>query len=470
MPTIYRDHGWRGPVPADVTSEARTSDTRIIQSPFDVIAVLLLLFPLYGLFYPLESYLAVGTKGGSPVGGLPFPVTPVTLLLITAAVMLFYRKIIETRPFNHDILLYMFVATAFLSFLWSPEPQFSFQRALRLIPSIGIGLVFAQYYSTRRMVQLMSLALLISGPVSILVPLFSPAYGLSNLGNGYESAWRGAHVHKNFAGFLYSYGVVIILFAWRWKVIPLWLALSSVTTALIMCLMAKSATGIISMVFSLILAVVFTLVRKAPREFRIPILLTLLMLVVFSALLISINLEFIVGLTGRDLTFTGRTQIWASVWAEIQRQPFLGHGYGFWNMTDNPVRDMLWKNIRDTAAHSHNSWLDICLQLGLAGFIPFLGMTLLAIWRVFKLLIVTERRDVIMFLSLLIYLLMRSFSEVQFTDPGIFQLFWLVWIAASLRQIDFATVAAAKKGLRRPAERPSGADPLPTAARAPLST
>lgn len=469
MPTIYRDHGWRGPVPGDVTSEAGSSDTRIIQSGYDVVALLLLLFPLYGLFYPFESYLAVGTKGGVVTG---IPVTPITLVFITAAVVMFYRKIIEIRPFNHDILLYIFGATAFLSFLWSPEPQFSFQRALRLIPSIGIAMVFAQYYSTRRMVQLIALAFFISGPVSILVPILAPDYGLSRLGNGYESAWRGAHVHKNFAGFLYSFGMVIILFAWRWKVIPLWLALSSVTAALIMCMMAKSATGIISMIFALAIGIVFTLVRTAPREFRIPIILTLLMLVVFSTLLISINLEFIVGLSGRDLTFTGRTQIWTNVWAEIQRQPFLGHGYGFWNMTENPVRDMLWKNIRDTAAHSHNSWLDICLQLGLAGFIPFLGMTIIAVWRVFKLLIVTERRDVIMFLSLLVYLLMRSFSEVQFTDPGIFQLFWLVWIAASLRQIDFATVAAAKVGLRRPASTggSSGMEPLPAAARAPLST
>lgn len=437
MATIgHREMGARSGVPPRSSSRPGfgVGGERLIQSRYDVITVLLLLFPLYGMFYPLESYLGVRTEKG--IGSLGFPFTPIALVAITVCVGVFYRKIIETRPFQHDYLIYTFIGVAFLSTAWSWEPMFTFQRALRLIPSIGLGLVFAQYYSTRRMMQLIALAFFISGPISVMVPIVMPDLGLSRLGNGYEGAWRGAHVHKNFAGFLYTFGLIFMIYAWKWNYIPRWLAMCCITTALIMSVMAQSATALVSMVVALTVGYIFSMVRLAPRELRLLVLTSMLLTTVVVGLAIALNLEFIVGLTGRDLTLTGRTQIWAAVWAEIQKSPILGQTYGFWSMGHNDVRLQMWKVIGDEAAHSHNSWLDICFQLGLVGFVPFMLMTFITIWRAFKLLVITNDKEVILIISLLTYILLRSFSEVQFTDPAIFQLFWLVWQSATLREMD----------------------------------
>jgi O-antigen ligase len=79
-------------------------------------------------------------------------------------------------------------------------------------------------------------------------------------------------------------------------------------------------------------------------------------------------METILNSAVSDASFTGRTDIWQFAIGNILERPVLGHGFmAFWRtdevMSETQYTD-LWAN---TAAHSHNGYLDIALTTGFPG-------------------------------------------------------------------------------------------------------
>jgi exopolysaccharide production protein ExoQ len=72
---------------------------------------------------------------------------------------------------------------------------------------------------------------------------------------------------------------------------------------------------------------------------------------------------------GRDTTFTGRTEIWASLIPDVAREPMLGAGFGgFWTPETRESHRI---------GEAHNGYLDEVLQLGVVGLF-LLALFLLA--------------------------------------------------------------------------------------------
>lgn len=70
-----------------------------------------------------------------------------------------------------------------------------------------------------------------------------------------------------------------------------------------------------------------------------------------------------------DPTFTGRSDIWEFVLAAVAERPIIGHGYAaFWDgVTERQTtQGSEWAV---TAAHSHNSYLDLAVTIGLPGLL-----------------------------------------------------------------------------------------------------
>jgi O-antigen ligase len=65
------------------------------------------------------------------------------------------------------------------------------------------------------------------------------------------------------------------------------------------------------------------------------------------------------GTLGRDSSFTGRSEIWASLLPDVKRSPILGAGFGsFWTPTAKISHDI---------GEAHNGYLDVTLDLGFVG-------------------------------------------------------------------------------------------------------
>jgi exopolysaccharide production protein ExoQ len=86
-----------------------------------------------------------------------------------------------------------------------------------------------------------------------------------------------------------------------------------------------------------------------------------------APLVMFVVLEPVLTLLGRDLTLTGRTDIWQLVWSAIEQRPLLGYGYsGFWTASTGPVLDICfitgWQ-----VPNAHNGFLDLLLAFGAIG-------------------------------------------------------------------------------------------------------
>ncbi len=79
-----------------------------------------------------------------------------------------------------------------------------------------------------------------------------------------------------------------------------------------------------------------------------------------------------------DPTFTGRSAIWEFALAAVAEKPIIGHGYGaFWDDVSSrqTAQGAEWAT---TAAHSHNSYLDLAVTIGLPGLMLVILVFVLA--------------------------------------------------------------------------------------------
>ncbi|MFX5660526.1 O-antigen ligase family protein, partial [Acinetobacter baumannii] len=68
-------------------------------------------------------------------------------------------------------------------------------------------------------------------------------------------------------------------------------------------------------------------------------------------------------------TFTGRSEIWEFALAAVAEKPITGHGYAaFWDgVTERQTTQGAEWAV--SAAHSHNSYLDLAVTIGLPGLL-----------------------------------------------------------------------------------------------------
>jgi exopolysaccharide production protein ExoQ len=74
--------------------------------------------------------------------------------------------------------------------------------------------------------------------------------------------------------------------------------------------------------------------------------------------------------TGKDLTLTGRTDLWQVALDEIAARPWLGAGYQAVWVAGNPLAETLWREFlieSRTGFHFHNAYLSNAVEIGVIG-------------------------------------------------------------------------------------------------------
>ena len=107
---------------------------------------------------------------------------------------------------------------------------------------------------------------------------------------------------------------------------------------------------------------------------------TLLIIIFF------LNLNFFLGLLGRDSTLTGRYPVWSYLihygWTN---HPILGSGFGAtWESNDFRYTTGVAVKWSLTPLVSDNGYVDMFLDLGLVGVVLSIGTVLLSLFRVIK--------------------------------------------------------------------------------------
>jgi O-antigen ligase len=277
-----------------------------------------------------------------------------------------------------------FLALAVLSIVWSIDPGLTTRRALRALTIVMICLGFTlvgwhpkRFQNTVR--PIMTTVLL----SSVVFVLLDPDDAIHHRAQAeLLGAWHGITMGKNVLGSFASVNVVLWLHAWlskEAKVVP---AFAGIALGVFILVMTRSATSVMSTVFAVIFMLI---VLRSPGSLKrympylVGLFATLTLVYALAVLRLVPGLELlldpIVALTGKDMTFTGRTAIWEILNQHIRLRPLLGSGYGaYWAgpTPTSPSFEMLTR-LYFYPTEGHNGYLDVINDLGWAGGLCLLG-------------------------------------------------------------------------------------------------
>lgn len=292
------------------------------------------------------------------------------------------RTLVLARWLN--VFFLGFLALAVLSIVWSIDPGLTMRRALRAgtIAMICMGFTLVGWHAKRfqNVVRPIMTTVLLS---SVVFVLLDPDDAIHHMAQAeLLGAWHGITMGKNVLGSFASVNVVLWLHAWLSKEAKAVPAVAGITLGVFTLVMTRSATSVMSTVF----AVMFMLiVLRSPGSLRrympylVGIFATLTLVYALAVLRLVPGLELlldpIVALTGKDLTFTGRTAIWDILNAHIRLRPLLGSGYGaYWAgpTPTSPSFEMITR-LYFYPTEGHNGYLDVINDLGWIGGLCLLG-------------------------------------------------------------------------------------------------
>jgi len=323
--------------------------------------------------------------------------------------------------------------------------------------------VFSAYitsrYDTTEFVAFLTRGFAVCVIASFAVMVLVPRLGYSNLGNGYQDAWRGAFTHKNWLGSAMSVGVVVAAYSYYLRANSRLLAGFTFLGSLFLLVMARSATSLIATMVSLLTAIGGLALQSEGRRSPLRGLAGLAIGAVIVGFLIFPLLDIEIGelptFIGRSSDLTGRAEVWRAVKMAIHDRPLTGYGYGFWTMP-SVMKNDIWEIAGWEVPHSHNTWLDAWLQLGLVGVFLTGLVWWTAVWRATWFSLVRNVPGTLFFLSILLGCLSRTMAETVMFAPALTSLFWLLTSYMYVGQLMRARRLEAKSQAR---EQPSDLPP-----------
>ena len=369
----------------------------------------------------------------------------IALLSGSTAVVLRYLRLARLIVSQMNPFMLAFVVLACASVLWSIDPTFTFRRLIRLTSIFLTSLAFVLVPGRRiqDLLRPMITAMLIG---SIALLMLNPRLALErSVATELAGAWHGLATQKNGLGSLAAIGTLLWLHAWlareaRWPAIVLGLSVSLV------CLFySRSSTSLLATVFT---APFMAFLLRSPRGlhryvpwlvgvFAIGLLLySLAVLRIVPGL--GILLRPLEMLTGKDPTFSGRTNIWDIVNEHIALRPMLGSGYGaYWV---GPVMGTAaYEHVTRLyfyPTEAHNGYLDIVNDLGAVGGACLFGYLLVYLRQSLRVLARTRLQGAL-YLGLFFEQMMANMSESR----------WLNVLCIEFVIVTLATAALARTQL-----------------------
>ena len=314
----------------------------------------------------LEAVLAVSALAGivfvPAIGKLG------ALLILAAGVALLALRYSQTLALAlRNPVLIVLPLFCILSFTWSRDPALSLRFGLQLAATVAITIALCTRLSARSfciaLFCLLGLAMLASALVGQI---------RSDIG-----AWVGIYGSKNaFAGSAATFAViafgVALLRGAGWHV----RAAGVVGTVLgiVFVVLAKSVGAIVFLIPTLLTMLLLMLAGRLSTVRALTAFTFIGLVSVLGALALHANIdsvsEYVLDQTGKDLTLTGRTELWRIAQDLIAERPLLGVGYqAFW-LKGNSEAETLWFMFgieAESGFHFHNMYLSNAVEIGILG-------------------------------------------------------------------------------------------------------
>lgn len=403
----------------------------------------------WGLWIPLLWLLIIGTRPvsmwfgsgietesladyteGSPLDRLVYSV----LILIGISVLM-KRKLQGINIFKANYWLFLFFFYWTFSLIWSDFPFVGFKRLIKDLGNvIMILIVLTEFDSIKAVKAILARYVYIVIPLSVLFIKYYPDIGRYYHVWTWEVYYSGIGIGKNALGSIVLFSGLFLV----WDLVQIKsdngftrrkLFLINRTILILMALWlltkASSSTSLFCLVLgtSIILFFRFPSIKKKIKYFgTYSILLALLILFFYF---VPGTLELVVGLLGRDITFTGRTDLWADLLRE-PINPILGYGYkSFWL---SPGAAHMWDKYYYHPIQAHNGYLETYLDGGIIGLSLLLAL-IISTGKKLKNGILSGYSLDVFFLAFFVVILFYSWTEAIFNTQHIL---WFIFLLITL--------------------------------------
>jgi exopolysaccharide production protein ExoQ len=306
---------------------------------------------------------------GRNIGVLGYAVLPGIAYGVVLCLLLFNIRGVLDMAVRRKALTALALLTI-CSVAWSQDPMRSLVNGSFYL----IGTLFAYYlvlrFSPEEIMSLVMRAGVLVCLLGALMVFVFPGYGVTNSDVRSMGAWVGIFPDRVSAAkcivYLLSPALIFGGSRSRWRN----LVYAALLLLFIVKAQAVSALGV-TFAFALIMFAIQAS-RKLERSLALMVGTAVGIFAVLFAIFGVPILGQIAGMFGRDLTLTGRTEIWSILLTSIAKRPLLGYGfYAFWEGMKGESANVI------LAAHwvfgyAHNGLLEIVLQLGLVGTSVFL--------------------------------------------------------------------------------------------------
>ena len=323
-------------------------------------------------------------------------------------------------------VLVAFFLLALLSLAWSIDPAVTARRLIRVVSILGVAIAFVVIgWHPLRFQNVLRPILTAALLGSLLFGLIWPTLAIHQETSGVlQNAWHGLATQKNALGDIASIGLIFWFHAWLCRDVRPLTALLGCGIAMACLVLSRSSTSMMAAVFTLLFLAM--LLRSSPSLRRyMPYLVTLFVvcLLIYSlailhvvpgldVLLIPISM-----VTGKDLTFTGRTEIWELITEVIRQRPLWGSGYGaYWTGGElgTPAYEFVAR-LYFYPGSAHNGYLEVLTDLGMLGLILLLGYLVNYLLQCLQLL-QTNRFQAALYLALFLQQAIVNLSESRWLN------------------------------------------------------
>lgn len=366
---------------------------------------------------PVSAWTGIGGSGDT-LDGSPVDRAFYLVLILAALVVLSRRGVNWGWLISQNLPLLIFYGFLLISVLWANSPYSSFKRWFKESGNILMALVILtdpRPLQAFRAVFVRCAYLLI--PLSLIFIRYFPDLGRRY--NQHSGAMEavGVTFQKNSLGTLILACGLILLWDWLQRMgdtsrqrgtaerfaPPIILGIAGY-----LIFLCDSKTSILSLAIGslILLSIRFSALRQKVSDFGVYALLAAVAFVIADREF-GIS-ETIIRALGRDMTFTGRTEVWAEL-LKVRTDPMLGTGFmSFWDDQRFQSRLPYW-----VAFSAHNGYLEVYLAGGWVGVGALSVMILGAIARINRALADGSDYSAVRF-AILVMALIANFAESNF--------------------------------------------------------
>ena len=217
--------------------------------------------------------------------------------------------------------------------------------------------------ATFRMLRRFAAAALL---VNVAYTVAFPGYGI--MGGSLAGSMRGMFMHKNLFGQFSAIAFVLLLPSVR-MLLPLrWSTLLygfAAVLALACVVLSLSSTALVLVIIGSATVGFVALMRRVPgmalRSYLYLLALTLCTLAAYT--LGTLIAAGVAEAVGKDLTLSGRTELWQALIPAVFEHPFVGHGFALFRQTE--YLQAYTANIAWGPRSTHNSYIELALNAGI---------------------------------------------------------------------------------------------------------